>query len=66
MYSHLPRQILDAPDLIDDYYLNSLDWSSTNMVSVALGNTVYLWNAASGEIAQLMQWCALLFHFFIS
>ena len=29
-----PERILDAPDLVDDYYLNLLDWSSTNVVSV--------------------------------
>ena len=40
---------------MDDYYLNLLDWSSANVVSVALGNTVYLWNAESGDISQLMQ-----------
>ena len=27
-----PERILDAPDLTDDYYLNLLDWSSTNTV----------------------------------
>jgi cell division cycle protein 20 (cofactor of APC complex) len=45
----------DAPDIIDDYYLNLLDWSSNNEVAVALGSAVYLWNAASGEVQQLMQ-----------
>lgn len=27
-----PERILDAPDLVDDYYLNLLDWGSTNSV----------------------------------
>ena len=27
-----PERILDAPDLLDDYYLNLLDWGSNNMV----------------------------------
>ena len=27
-----PERILDAPDITDDYYLNLLDWSSTNTV----------------------------------
>ncbi len=31
-----PERILDAPDLVDDYYLNLLDWSSTNVVSILL------------------------------
>ena len=50
-----PERILDAPELLDDYYLNLLDWSSNNIVSVALGATVYLWNADSGDIQQLTQ-----------
>ena len=33
---HIPQtqeRILDAPDLVDDYYLNLLDWSCQNLVS---------------------------------
>ncbi|CAL8466961.1 g6497 [Coccomyxa elongata] len=50
-----PERILDAPDLLDDYYLNLLDWSSVNVVAVALRGCVYLWNAADGSIEQLME-----------
>ena len=50
-----PERILDAPDLVDDYYLNLLDWNKDNVISVALGSTVYLWNASSGEIQELCQ-----------
>jgi len=32
-----PEKILDAPELVNDYYLNLLDWSSQNVVAVALG-----------------------------
>jgi cell division cycle protein 20 (cofactor of APC complex) len=39
-----PRRVLDAPGLIDDFYLNLLAWSNDNMVAVALGNAVYLGN----------------------
>ena len=45
---------LDAPDLLDDYYLNLLDWSSTNVLSVALGNTVYMWDASDSSISELL------------
>ena len=41
--------------MLDNYYLNLLDWSSKNVVAIALGNTVYLWHAASGAIEELMQ-----------
>lgn len=39
-----PERILDAPNLIDDYYLNLLDWGSLNVLSICLSNNVYLWN----------------------
>ena len=50
-----PERILDAPELVDDYYLNLIDWSSQDSIAVALGCTVYLWNAGTGAIDQLMQ-----------
>jgi cell division cycle protein 20 (cofactor of APC complex) len=50
-----PDRILDAPDIVNDYYLNLVDWSSNNHLAVSLGPHVYLWNAASGEIQQLME-----------
>ncbi|XP_063891462.1 cell division cycle protein 20 homolog isoform X1 [Helicoverpa armigera] len=49
-----PDRILDAPDILDDYYLNLVDWSLSNILAVALGNSVYLWNAATGQIEQLL------------
>lgn len=49
-----PVRILDAPDLLDDYYLNLLSWSSTNVLAVALSHSVYLWDAAQGSIQELM------------
>lgn len=48
-----PERILDAPDLVDDYYLNLLDWSPGNVLAVCLAQTVYLWNSETGEIKQL-------------
>jgi hypothetical protein len=35
-----PDKILDAPDIVDDYYLNLLDWSPMNVLAVALGQSV--------------------------
>lgn len=34
--------------------LNLIDWSFSNILAVALGTSVYLWNADSGAIEQLM------------
>eukprot|EP00658_Telonema_sp_P-2_P075151 TRINITY_DN6457_c0_g1_i1.p1 TRINITY_DN6457_c0_g1~~TRINITY_DN6457_c0_g1_i1.p1 ORF type:complete len:349 (-),score=82.93 TRINITY_DN6457_c0_g1_i1:200-1246(-) len=53
--SNTPERILDAPDLLDDYYLNLLDWSEQNVLAIALAQTVYLWDAASGNITQLCE-----------
>ena len=50
-----PSRILDAPDIVDDYYLNLLSWSSSNVLAVALANNVYLWNAATNEVSELLQ-----------
>lgn len=48
-----PERVLDAPDMLDDYYLNLLDWNKQNILAVALGQTVYLWNAENGSITEL-------------
>lgn len=46
---------MDAPDLLDDYYLNLLDWSSQNILAIALGPAVYLWNPEDGAIELLYE-----------
>ncbi|MFS7908280.1 putative transcription factor WD40-like family [Helianthus anomalus] len=54
---HIPQtseKTLDAPDLLDDYYLNLLDWGSSNVLAIALGSTVYLWDAADGNTSELV------------
>lgn len=48
-----PSRILDAPDIMDDYYLNLVDWSDTNWLAIALAQTVFLWNAGTGDIQEL-------------
>ncbi|CAG9316227.1 CDC20_2 [Blepharisma stoltei] len=60
-YRALPTQasrILDAPDILDDYYLNVLAWSDSNLLAVALRNRLYLWNAANGSVSQLLEYPA--------
>ena len=39
-----PERILDAPNLIDNFYFNPIDWGSKNILSVCLGSYSYLWN----------------------
>lgn len=47
-------KILDAPDFVDDFYLNLLDWGPDNFLAVALNKSIFLWNAANGDIVELM------------
>lgn len=44
---------MDAPDLQDDFYLNLVDWSSLNMLSVGLSSCVYLWCAHNSQVIKL-------------
>ena len=48
------ERTLDAPELVDDYYLNLLDWGSSNVLAIALGTTVYLWDASNGSTSELV------------
>lgn len=45
---------MDAPYLVDDYYLNLLDWGSANVLAIALGNMVCLWDASNGSASELV------------
>ncbi|KAL8950388.1 MAG: hypothetical protein Q9222_003568 [Ikaeria aurantiellina] len=49
-----PERVLDAPGLVDDYYLNLLDWSSGNQVAIGLERSVYVWSAESGTVSCLL------------
>ncbi|CAM1504344.1 Fc.00g019350.m01.CDS01 [Cosmosporella sp. VM-42] len=50
-----PDRVLDAPGLIDDYYLNLLDWSSGNQVAIGLERNVYVWSADEGSVSCLLE-----------
>lgn len=47
-----PFKVLDAPNLQDDFYLNLVDWSSQNVLSVALGSCVYMWDANNNKVSK--------------
>ncbi|KAK1568073.1 hypothetical protein Q3G72_020237 [Acer saccharum] len=54
----LPKQearVLDAPDLIDNYYQKNLDWGNNNILAVALGSELYLWNSKNSNVQKLLQ-----------
>ena len=39
-----PYKELPAPNLIDDFYLNLLDWSQKNQIAVGCSSSVIIWN----------------------
>jgi WD40 repeat protein len=43
----MPFKVLDAPQLQDDFYLNLVDWSSSNVLAVGLNRAVYIWSACT-------------------
>lgn len=53
--SKVPYKVLDAPDLADDFYLNLVDWGSSNVLGVGLGSSVYMWNSQSGRVNKLCE-----------
>lgn len=49
-----PIRVLDAPNLLDDFYLNILDWGKENIIAVALSDEIYLWNENKCQTSFLM------------
>ncbi|KAI0301321.1 WD40 repeat-like protein [Russula brevipes] len=48
-----PERVLDAPGMVDDFYLNLLSWSVQNVVAVALSENTYIWRADTGAVVQV-------------
>lgn len=48
--SKVPFKVLDAPQLQDDFYLNLVDWSATNVLAVGLMGAVYIWSAQNSQV----------------
>lgn len=51
--SKVPYRVLDAPDLLDDFYLNLVDWGQQDILAVGLGDSVYLWDGATQSVDRL-------------
>lgn len=48
-----PERVLDAPGMVDDFYLNLLSWSCQNVLAVALAENTYIWRADTGVVTQV-------------
>ena len=46
--------MLDGPRIVDNYYLNLLDWGKKNILAVALGGAAYLWDMGTRQTEQLL------------
>lgn len=46
-------QMLYVPMLADDFYINPLDWSSQNILSLGLRSRAYIWSARTEEVSVL-------------
>ncbi|KAI8874092.1 WD40 repeat-like protein [Ramicandelaber brevisporus] len=53
IFRRSPVRILDAPSIVDNFYLNLLDWSKTNVIAVGLVDKVYLWDATTATVSLL-------------
>ena len=51
----MPYKVLDAPQLQDDFYLNLVDWSATNVLAVGLSKAVYVWSACTSQVKKLCE-----------
>ncbi|KAI5190006.1 cell division cycle 20, cofactor of APC complex [Nematocida minor] len=49
-----PFRVLDAPSILNDYYLNLLDWSKDNLIALGLSEQLYLWNAENKSVSHLV------------
>lgn len=50
-----PFKVLDAPNLVDDFYVNILDWSSNNKIGVCLGSSCYTWSFDSNSVEKVAE-----------
>lgn len=50
-----PERVLDAPNIVDDFYLNLVAWSLTNLIVIGLEDAVYVWNALTGSVGLLCE-----------
>ena len=52
---HIDHTIEQADDVLkkDDFYLNLVSWSASNVLGVGLNSCVYLWSAHTSKVTKL-------------
>ena len=52
--SSRPECVLDVPLVVSDFYTNPLSWSKNNVLAVALGSSVYLFDVSTRAVHELV------------
>ncbi|XJO73248.1 hypothetical protein BDV3_004258 [Batrachochytrium dendrobatidis] len=52
-----PERVLDAPEVLDDYYIDVLSWSHLGPLIIGLNDMCYLWNQTEEAVAMIYQAC---------
>jgi len=47
-------KVLEAPGLMDDFYLNLITWGRSNLIAVGLENSVYQFNFLNNKITKCL------------
>lgn len=45
-----PDRIMDAPNVVNDFYCNPIDWGEGDYLAVALGDECFVWSSCTGNI----------------
>ncbi|XP_015278702.1 PREDICTED: cell division cycle protein 20 homolog B [Gekko japonicus] len=53
-----PEMRFHISGLRNDYYLNLLDWSNKNLIALALGSVVYIWNGETNQNVKNIDLCS--------
>ena len=52
-YSPEPLQVLEAPGLKQDPYVNLLDWSSEDNLAIGLDSGIYCWKQSEDKVVRI-------------
>lgn len=47
------QKIMSAPNLVNDFYLNLVDWSSQNFLGIGIGTNLILWDVVNKGMSKL-------------
>ncbi|EJW04610.1 hypothetical protein EDEG_01194 [Edhazardia aedis USNM 41457] len=50
----MPFKVLDAPGILDDFYLNILEWSKNDLVCIGLSESFYQYNYHTKKVKEIL------------